>query len=223
MVYALSSASVGTIALNPDARALIAPLYAVYEDVERRQSTWPPPKDDKDRLLRMAEIDRAGRVTLSRIDLSPLTPEQRAAALKAAWVEIHRHDVVNQTALKAMLPPEGWFLKSQYGQEAVQAAFDIVYHAVNDRELQRSTLAALEPLVVKGEIRARAYGMLYDRVASQDGRPQRYGSEVACKNQRWVLVPLEDPENVDLWRTTMGFDLRAEESIAQFANSPPCG
>ena len=155
---------------------------------------------------------------MEKVNLSGLAPALRDAASRAEWTEINRHDLANQSALKALLPHEGWFLKSRYGQNAVQAAFDIVYHAVNDKELQHAILAAIEPLVAKGEIRAQAYGMLYDCVATGDNRPQRYGSTFVCRDQRWVLAPLEDPEQVDVWRRTMGFPLTVEERAARFAN-----
>jgi hypothetical protein len=159
---------------------------------------------------------------LEKVNLSGLAPALRDAASRAEWTEINRHDLANQSALKALLPHEGWFLKSRYGQNAVHAAFDIVYHAVNDKELQHAILAAIEPLVAKGEIRAQAYGMLYDCVATGDNRPQRYGSTFVCQDQKRVLAPLEDPEQVDVWRKTMGFPIAVEESAARFANGPPC-
>ena len=224
LVYAAPESPQPEIELSPEAKMLIAPIYSVYEQIERRQSALPPPKDDAERLVRMGELDQAVRSgMLEKVNLSGLTPAQRDAASRAEWNEINRHDLANQSALKTMLPREGWFLKSRYGQNAGQAAFDIVYHAVNDKELQHAILAAIEPLVAKGEIRAQAYGMLYDRVATGDNRPQRYGSAFVCKDQKLVLAPLEDPEQVDLWRKTMGFPLTVEENAAHFVNGPPCG
>ena len=223
LVYAAPESREPEVELSPEAKMLIAPIYAVYQGVELRQSALPPPKDDSERLVRMGELDQAVRSgILEKINLSSLPPEQRDAAYRAEWNEINRHDLANQLALKAMLPREGWFLKSRYGQNAGQAAFDIIYHAVNDKELQHAILAAIEPLVAKGEIRAQAYGMLYDRVATGDNRPQRYGSAFVCKDQKRVLAPLEDPEQVDVWRKTMGFPLTVEENAAHFANGP-CG
>lgn len=208
---------------SPEAQRLIAQIHGIYEDVERRQSALPPPKDDAERLARIGEIDQAVRFWISRRTYgSSATPDHRAPESQSEWAEINRHDLANQTALKAMLPPEGWFLKSRYGQEAGQAAFDIVYHAVNDRELQRSVLAAIEPLVAKGEIRAQAYGMLYDRIATEDGRPQRYGSVLICEDRKPVLAPLEDPEHVNLWRNTMGFASTVEENVERIAKALPC-
>jgi len=208
--------------LSPEARGLIEPVYAAYRQVEQRQSLSPPPTD-VERLIRLGEIDRSGRSAFMTIDLSSLEPTQRAAALTAVRNEIRRHDLANQAALKALLPAEGWFLKSRYGQGAVQSAFDIVYHAVNDDELQRTVLGAIEPLVTRGEIAARAYAILYDRVAAQEGRAQRYGSEMICRDQTWVPAPLENAEQANLLRTTIGFPLTMEQYAASFRNSPPCG
>ena len=223
-VFVPPETSAMEIALNPEARMLIAPIHVAYQQIEYRQSLLPPPKNDAERLVRLGELDQAVRSgILQTIDLSGLTSEQHAAAFRAEWDEINRYDLANQTALKAMLPPEGWFLKSRYGQAAGQAAFDIVVHAVNDKDLQHAVLARIEPLVTKGEISALAYGMLYDRVAAEDGRLQRYGSEILCKDHKWMLAPLEDPEQVNVWRKTMGFALTAEENVARFANYPPCG
>jgi len=201
--------------VTPAEQEFIAQIHRIYDGVEQKQAALPPPKDDAERLVRMGEIDQAVRYWISVFG-------HRAPASQAEWAEINRHDLADQAALKAMLPPEGWFLKSRYGQEAIQAAFDIVYHAVNDKQLQRSVLAAIEPLIAKGEIRARAYAMLYDRIAVEDGRAQRYGSVIICREHKPVLAPLEDAKHVDLWRTTLEFPLTAEQGVAEIANVLPC-
>lgn len=193
----------------------IAQIHRIYTEVEQKQAALPPAKDDAEHLVRMGEIDHAVRDWIS-------TSHHRPPVTEAEWAEINRHDLANQSALKAMLPTEGWFLKSRYGQQAVQAAIDIVLHAAKDRQLQRSVLAAIEPLVTRGEIRARGYAMLYDRVAVENGRPQRYGTVLTCQQGKLVLAPLADPQHVNLWRTTMGFDSAAEENAAQIAHDLPC-
>ena len=209
--------------MKPGEQALITQIHRIYDEVEQRQAALPPPKDDAERLVRMGEIDQAARYWISLEFIhSSLNPDHRVPTSQAEWAEINRHDLANQAALKAMLPPEGWFLKSRYGQEAVQAAFEIVYHAVNDKPFQRSVLTAIQPLIAKGEIRAQAWGMLYDRVATEDGGPQRYGTVFTCQERKLVLAPLEDPEHVNLWRTTMGFSLTAEEGAARSAKALPC-
>ena len=205
--------------LSPEAQKLIARIHDLYEEIERKQAGQAPAKNDAERLIRMGELDQGVRFWIS----TAAAFEHLGPDSEAAWAEINRHDLANQAALKAMLPAEGWFLKSKYGPEAVQAAFDIVYHAVNDKDLQRSVLTALGPLVDQGEIRAQAYGMLYDRIAAEDGRPQRYGSAFVCRDGKPALSRLEDPEHVNLFRNTMGFALTVEENSALIAKAHPCG
>lgn len=226
IVFALSPTSASYVIVAPEHipteteatpadQEFIAQIHRIYREVEQKQAALTPPKDDAERLVRMGEVDQAVRYWIS-------ISHHRPPATQAEWAEISQHDLANQALLKAMLPPEGWFLKSRYGQDAIQAALDIVYHAVNDRQLQRSVLAAIEPLIAKGEIRARGYAMLYDRIAVEDGRPQRYGSVIICREHKPVLAPLEDPAHVDLWRTTLEFPLTAEQGVAEIASVLPC-
>ncbi|HZL00365.1 MAG TPA: hypothetical protein VFC47_10735 [Caulobacteraceae bacterium] len=88
----------------------------------------------------MGETDQAGRGVLESIDLSSLPEEQRKTAHAAMWAKIKTHDLADQAVLKPLIPPEGWFLKSKYGDKAATAAFLIVQHAENDPALMRETL-----------------------------------------------------------------------------------
>jgi hypothetical protein len=138
------------------------------------------------------------------------------------WDEINRHDLSDQIALKAMQPAQGWFTTSRYGEKAVKGAFLIVQHATNDTDWMRDVLQRIEPLVAQGEFPGRYYALLYDRLALHDGQLQRYGSQVTCKDHRWAVDRLEDPEHVNERRKAVG--LSTEEDYAKiFADKPPCG
>ena len=54
-------------------------------------------------------------------------------------------------------------------------------------------MPVLEPLVVTGEVDGQSFGLMYDRLAVNEGRPQRYGSQMKCEAGRYVPEPLEDP------------------------------
>ena len=62
--------------------------------------------------------------------------------------------------------------------------------------------------------------MFYDRTAMLDGRPQRYASQLICKDRKRVLYPMEDP--ADARRKAMGFALSTAQNLARFDNYPPC-
>ena len=82
----------------------------------------------------------------------------------------------------------------------------------------------LEPLALAGEIDGQDYGLMYDRLAVNEGRPQRYGTQVTCKAGKLVIDwdNLEDPANADERRRALGFPGTLAEYEALFARYPPC-
>jgi len=138
----VADASPAAPPLSLEAAALIAPVHAAYLAVEQRQSALPSPKGDTERLVRLGEIDQAGRAPLHQINLAILQPDETRRAHRAMWQEIEAHDRADQTALKALEPAQGWFGKSRYGEAAVDAAFFVVQHAVNDKPWMQDVLTA---------------------------------------------------------------------------------
>lgn len=209
-----------TPVLSPQAATLIAPVREALEAERKAQAALPPPANDAQKLERMGRLDQAGRRVIVGIDLSALPPDQQKAARTAMWAPVEAMDAENEKALLAMVPPEGWFLKSRYGDKAARAAFHIVQHA--DLTLWRRFVPVLEPLVAAGEVDGQSYGLMYDRLAINVGRPQRYGSQMTCKAGKYVVDRLEAPETVDERRKAMGFPETLAEYEAVFAKYPPC-
>ena len=208
--------------LSAEARALIGPVLETITEEKRRQAEAPPPQDDQERFLRMYRLDQMGREAMLKIDLSTLSPEQEQAANRAMWQAQNDADEANLDALLAMLPPEGWFLKSRYGEGPSQTAFLIIQHS--NLEQWRRFVPVLEPLVAAGEVDGTQFGLMYDRLAVNEGRPQRYGTQVTCKNGRWVIDydNLEDPANADHRRAEAGFPHTLAQYEARFASWPAC-
>ena len=208
-----------TPALSPQALSLIAPIHDAFAKVETAQAVLPPPKDDRERLERILDLDQAGRGEIMKMDFGTLPASEKYAAMGAAWKDINAHDQANQAAVKAMIPPEGWFLKSKYGAKAAQAAFLVVQHS--DQAFMRVTLAKLEPLVAVGEADGASYALMYDRVAVLfDKRPQRYGSQVICESGKWQPYEIEDPAHVNDRRRAVGLDTTLEENMKRFSDMP---
>jgi hypothetical protein len=208
--------------LSDEAKALIAPVFEAYARTDELLALLPAPGDVTEELIRIKNIDQAGRDVYETIDLTTLPEAERNAAFDAIWHEIDRRDLENQTRLKELMPENGWFTLSEYGIDGALAAFLIVQHAAGDRMLQDRAMAAMEPLLASKEVDGRAYALLYDHLAMEDGRYQRYGGQMICKDNHWVLYPVEDPDHVDERRREAGFDLSLEENIARFDARPPC-
>lgn len=168
--------------------------------------------------MRLKRRDEAGRAAVRQIDFMTLPPADGRAAMMAAQLEIERQDIENQAQLKAMLPPRGWFLRSEVGAEAIAAAWLIVQHAINsDIALVRAVVASMKALVPTGEIEKADYAMLADRVAVVDGVRQTYGTQMICNEFKWVLYPVEDEAGVDARRKEMGIEVTLADQLSRFA------
>jgi hypothetical protein len=221
-IFSLTATGLATAEpqLSPQAQALITPIHAAFVKVETDQAILPPPKDDRERLERMEDLDQVGREAFVKIDFSVLPKDEQKAARVAAFAEINAHDLADQAALKELIARDGWITRSNYGEKASEAAFLIVQHAVNDPALMRSTLALLGPLAASGEVDGGQYALLYDVVALEfDHAPQRYGSQLQCVNG--VLTPsqLEDPARVDERRKAIGMKETEAEYLKNFGDN----
>lgn len=206
--------------LSPKAQALIAPVAEAIGGERARQSALPPPASDSEQLERMGALDQVGRRALTKIDLTVLPPEEIPEAREAMWRPIEAVDAENLNALLAMVPPEGWFLKSRYGEKAARAAFHIIQHS-NEEQLRRF-VPILEPLVATGEIEGQSFGLMFDRLAVAEGRPQRYGSQMYCVEGRWTPRPLENPSRVEALRKALNFPQTYAEYLEHWKTYPPC-
>ena len=207
---------------SPEIIALVAPVVTAIAAEEARQAALPPAATDRERLERMGELDQVGRRVAITVDLSHVPEADRPAADMALWAPIGAMDDRLSAELIRMLPAEGWFYKSVYGEDAARTAFLIIQHA--DATLQRRFVPVLESLVASGEVEGSSYGLMYDRLALSEGRPQRYGTQMTCKNARWVIDygNLEDPERADERREALGFMQTLAEYETNFARYPPC-
>lgn len=210
------------VEISAEARAAIAPVLDALASEQKRQAEAPPPSDDTERFLRMYRLDQMGRKAMQDVDLSSLSPGQAKAAERVMWAAQGAVDEANLDALLEMLPPEGWFYKSRYGEGPSQTAFLIIQHS--DLEQWRRFVPVLEPLVATGEVNGQQFGLMYDRLAINENRPQRYGTQMACKDGRWTIDRdnLEDPTNADKRRAEMGFRQTLAEYETNFAHYPPC-
>ncbi len=66
----------------------------------------------------------------------------------------------------------------------------------------------MPPLLEGGGVSPKNYAYLWDTVAVNAGRKQRYGTQPTwqCNDGQMGLKPLEDPDQVDLRRAEMGLN-----------------
>jgi hypothetical protein len=221
-LFSVLAATGPAMALSPEAEQAIDSVRSALQHVRDDQSRRGSAGDENEQLIRLGELDQAGRSVMQVTDLSNLSPEEKTAVSRTVWAEIDAQDAVNEAELVSLIPPRGWFTADRYTPEAASAAWSVVQHAVTNLPLMERALAELGPAARAHSIPADEFGMLSDRVAMLKGRPQTYGSQFKCVDHRWSLYDLEDPAHVDDRRRDLGMTTTEEQVKERIAASPPC-
>ena len=101
-------------------------------------------------------------------------------------------DRANTARLKALIAQCGWPDKDKVGDKAVHHAWLLTQHADLDVAFQKHALDLIEKEAARrGEPLGSNFAYLYDRVATSEQRPQRYGTQ--------FMVPVGDPCNFEFF------------------------
>ena len=145
------------------------------------------------------------------------TPDEQAF-FAAFQPRMSALDAENLRTFKALLDRWGWFNRSVWGDNADSDAWLLVQHVDEDLSFQKHVLTLLEPLVQTGGTDPSNFALLYDRVAVNGRRLQRFGTQGYCVGPgKWAPRPIEDTEHVDERRKAVGLPPLADY-IASFQN-----
>ena len=149
-------------------------------------------------LLRMRDEDRRVRAELAN-----------AGALGGPYVprmeEVH---VRNAARLRDLISEHGWPIEEIAGKDGSEAAWFITQHAIGEPEFHRRALSPLQAAAAAGKIPPWHAAYLEDRIAMQEGRPQRFGTQWMDDPRDGRIRPwkLAEPEHVDSLRISVGLD-----------------
>jgi hypothetical protein len=116
--------------------------------------------------------------------------------------ELMRVDQANTAWLTGLVARRGWPGRSLVGQDGAHAAWLLAQHA--DPESQPAFLDLMREAVAAGEASAGDLAYLEDRVRMHAGQPQRYGTQFRHDAQGLRVWDIEDPENLDQRRASVG-------------------
>lgn len=178
----------------------------------------------------VAELfQRTAEDQFARFSLSHYVRQTHGAGLSEAALDIIdgeatqavcAADQASRRWLKQWIAQRGWPRISVEGERAAHAAWLVAQHADQDVALQKAVLAAMEPLLASKDVDAADYAYLYDRVAVNEGRPQRYASQGRCVGAgQWRPSPMEDEAKVQARRDAI--DLGSLEEYIAIMN-PMC-
>jgi hypothetical protein len=126
--------------------------------------------------------------------------------LEALWKEQTDLDNRLLKRLEEIIKEYGWPGKSLVGPDASLAAFLIIQHAAY--EYQKKYFPLMNEAMKKGEIEPRHLALLEDRILMREGKKQIYGSQLTRNEAtgKFELWPIEDEENLDKRRSSVGLD-----------------
>lgn len=154
----------------------------------------------RQRLLDMEKVDQEVR--------SKQFGEMTQADFKK-WMAA---DAANLPQIKRIVAEhDGLPNQAQVGADGVAAAWILVQHADADPAFQADVLEKIAPLVKSGQVTSHEYALLTDRVLVNQGKPQRYGSQIEARDGKWMPKPMEAPGQVDQRRAAIG-----EMSLADY-------
>lgn len=124
--------------------------------------------------------------------------------MKNQWKGILLYDSLNLVIITDILDKHGWLGSDSLGEEGNSTLFFVIQHA--DIKTQERYLPMMRDAVKKGNAEAESLALLEDRVALRQGKRQIYGSQISRddETEKYYVMPLEDPDNVDKRREKAG-------------------
>jgi hypothetical protein len=128
---------------------------------------------------------------------------------------VFKVDLPNTMRLKEIMDLHGWPKPPSFSEDAQTAAWYIAQHAQIideagtsqwDVALAESILPEVREAVAANQLTPWHYAAMFDRIAREKGKPQRYATQIMCSGGRADFDELEDAERVTEFRAEIGMD-----------------
>jgi hypothetical protein len=157
-------------------------------------------------LMQILETDQMHRM---RMDSVQKAYGRNSKQVKELLQTMRRQDSVNLVKVKAIIAEHGWMGPDKIGAQPYSALFLVIQHS--DQQTREEFLPMIRVAAKRGDALARDLALLEDRVALEQGKKQLYGSQVGSDaSGKMYILPLEDPDNVDKRRQSVGLPPMAE-------------
>lgn len=130
-----------------------------------------------------------------------------AADAEAAFKAVIRS---NFPRVKAIAETYGFPGYDLVGKASSDNYWILVQHSDFDLSFQKKMLELMKRQVEKNNASGNKYAYLLDRIDCNEGRPQRYGTQIRMTDSGYQPRPLADVQRVDVFRKSMGLSTLAE-------------
>jgi hypothetical protein len=163
-------------------------------------------KSLQQKLLKIGREDQKYRIEMNALmgKLSGADGKKAAQRLQLIGEKQKDLDRRNLQQLEEIIKLHGWPAKSLVGKEACNAALLVIAHA--ELSYQKKNFPLIKAAAEKNEAHAVNVANLEDIILTGEGRKQKYGSRLHLNEatQKMELYPIEDEENVDARRASVG-------------------
>ena len=178
--------------------ALAALLTVACQPDEPRLTDDAPLLDVAARLAELVSEDQQDRVSLS------VESMQDTSYLKALITA----DSARTAELLRMMTSPVWPALSEFADSTLSDFLLIVQHSPSS-DLRARALSEFQPLALAGRM-GPEFALLFDEVRSDQGQPQRYGTNFRMEGDRLVPQAIESLAALDSLRGTLGLPPMAE-------------
>jgi hypothetical protein len=141
--------------------------------------------------------------------MSTISKDQKGRQKDSIWKIIEIKDRINLCKVKDILDKYGWLGPDEIGVTGNSTLFLVIQHS--DLSTQEKYLPIMREAVKNKKALPGDFALLVDRVAISKGKNQIYGSQVnSFDGQHYYLLPLENPDSVDIKRTEVGLSPLAD-------------
>jgi len=154
--------------------------------------------------------DQAGR---QAIDSIQKRWGQDSKQLDSLWESISLNDSADLERILEILGRRSWPSPDEVGERASMAVFLVLQHA--DSGIHATYVPIMRAAVQLGAARPEDLALMEDRLLTEQGKPQLYGSQVRMDSTgKAAFFPIADEPDVDKRRASVG--LEPLESYARY-------
>jgi len=199
--YRHISAEPALVSLHPDKRW--EPLLEIIKQ-SNDKADESEAKLNKPLIARLDSIFKEDQNCRIQLDTIAEKYGWESTAMKTHLKLINKTDSINLIKVKQILDQYGWLGADVISSNGSLALFLVIQHA--DLASQEKYLPMMREAVKNRKASASNLALLEDRVALRQGKKQIYGSQIERdkRTNSYYISPLEDPDNVDKRRASVG-------------------
>jgi hypothetical protein len=195
-------------------------------EVLRTDKRWPDVLDRMklNKMEQEGKFDRALQDTLNqiytkdqagRLAIDPIQKQygQGSKQMDSLWESISRDDSADLERVLEILGRRSWPSPDEVGERASMAVFLVLQHA--DSGIHATYVPLMRSAVRRGAARPEDLALMEDRLLTEKGKPQLYGSQVRMDSTgKASFFPIADEAEVNKRRASVG--LEPLESYARY-------